>query len=109
MSEIWPVRDALIHGAPAALFSRAPNADDFMSVRDAEAADRALGDPGNTQHCPLCNEFLGTEAFRKHAPACILARAGVWERQRDEEPPYAAQKRFGKRTIVSGFDPSGER
>lgn len=106
-TQLFPVRDVLIEGAPANLFNRAPQ--EFTSVHDAESADRALGDPGNTQHCPLCNHYFGTEAFVAHAPGCIRARAGVWERQRDEEPPYAAQKRFGQRTIVSGFGPAGER
>ena len=46
-----------------------------MSVQDAEAIDKALGDPENSHHCPLCNNFFGTEAFIRHAPGCIKARA----------------------------------
>lgn len=108
MSELHPVRNAWIQGVPAVavIRQRLPEGE-FMTVQSAEEADRALGDPGNSHHCPLCNQFFGSVAFRAHAPGCIRANAPRWERQRDEEPPYAAQKRFGKRLIVPGHDTGG--
>lgn len=98
-----PVRMVRIEAAAARAFQRAPR--EFTSVQSAEDADRALGDDGNEHHCPLCNQFYGTQAFKRHAPSCIKANAPRWERQRDLEPPYANIKRFGKRLIVPGHAP----
>lgn len=108
MTELYPVRNAIIHAKPAVLvFNHLPEGE-ITTVQDAEAADRALADEGNTHHCPLCNQFYGTIAFKAHAPSCIQANAPRWERQRDEEPPYAAKKRFGRRLIVPGADIGGQ-
>lgn len=79
-----------MHAPVARAWARAPRAfrnthpDDLVSVHDAAGMDKALGDPGNTQHCPLCNEYMGTELFIAHAPACIQARA---PRRRVWAPP----------------------
>lgn len=100
MTEEHPKRIVRIEGAVARAFQRAPA--EFTTVQSAEDADRALGDAGNEHHCPLCNQFFGTVAFRAHAPGCITANAPKWERQRDEEPPYANVMRFGQRLIVPG-------
>lgn len=48
---------------------------ELMSVKDEFDAAKALGDPENEQHCPLCNEYLPTPAFIAHAPDCIKTRA----------------------------------
>lgn len=80
---------------------RAPT--EVMTVTDAEAASKALGDDGNEHHCPLCNQFFGNVDFQQHAPSCIDTYAPAWERQRDREPPYAKFVRYGKRLIVPGF------
>lgn len=74
------------------MFQRAPT--DFVSVQSAADADKALGDPGNTHHCGLCNDFFGTEAFKAHAPSCIKANAGRYEANAPREPRYAKSKRF---------------
>lgn len=87
-----PYRVVAIQGAQAVMFQRAPQ--EFTTVQSAADADRALGDPGNTQHCGLCNEFFGTQAFIRHAPSCIRANAPKFEANRDRIPPYADQKRF---------------
>ena len=47
----------------------------FRFVRDAVEADKELHTPGDSHHCPLCNEYFGWEAFKAHAPQCIDARA----------------------------------
>lgn len=47
----------------------------FRVVKDADDIDREIGNPGDSHHCPLCNEFFGWEAFKAHAPACIEIRA----------------------------------
>lgn len=98
MTSEAPFRAVVIQGAQAALFARSPK--EFTTVKSAEDADRALGDPGNTQHCPLCNNFMGTFEFMRHAQSCIDANAPAWERHRDREPGYRDQKRFNNRTIV---------
>jgi hypothetical protein len=92
MAEEHPYRVARIEGAVARAFQRAPQ--EFTSVTDAAEADKALGDPENAHHCPLCNNFFGSEAFKRHAPTCIKAYAPGWERQRDREPPYSKVKQF---------------
>lgn len=89
MAEIYPVRSVLIEGVMAKVWARAPKLDDeLMTVTDAESADKALGDPGNTQHCPLCNQYYGTVAFKAHAQSCINANASRWERSLEDEPSY---------------------
>lgn len=54
---------------------------EFMSVKDAADVDKAMGDPENLHHCPLCNNEFGTSAFAAHAPACIekhVPRKKLW-------------------------------
>ena len=54
---------------------------EFMDVRTAADVDKALGDPENQHHCPLCNNEFGTTAFVAHAPRCIAKyapRYRVW-------------------------------
>lgn len=86
MSEIHPVRSVRIEGVPArAMAERAPSpprrigpidiTPQFRVVKDAADMDRELGNPGDSHHCPLCEEFFGWEAFKAHAPRCIEARA----------------------------------
>ncbi len=91
MSEQYPFRMVQIQGATAEAFKRAPQ--ETMTVKGAEDMDRALGDPGNSQHCGLCNEFFGIRAFVQHAPGCIVKNGPAWERQRDIEPPHRKKGR----------------
>jgi len=89
MSELPIFNEVIVQGVPAqATFSFAlqqkVRPSETVSVRSAEDADRALGDDGNEHHCPLCNEFYGTEAFKAHAPECIRVRA---PRRRVWTPP----------------------
>ena len=54
---------------------------EFMDVRTAADVDKALGDPENQHHCPLCDNEFGTAAFVAHAPQCIAKyapRYRVW-------------------------------
>ena len=54
---------------------------EMMSVRDAIDADKAMSDPDNMHHCPLCNDEFGTAAFAAHASECIdkhAPRMRVW-------------------------------
>lgn len=87
-----PFRLVVIEGACANIWARAPH--EFTTVTGAADFDRALGDPGNTQHCGLCNDFFGTEAFVRHAPSCVRAYTARLEAQRDREPIWWAKKRF---------------
>lgn len=84
-----PFREVNIQGVPAtARISRAAApfhppvmlgpidaTPQFRSVKDAEDADREVGNPAEAHNCPLCNEYFGWEAFKAHAPQCIMARA----------------------------------
>jgi len=103
----YPVKMVVVEGAVARAFQRAPA--EFTSVKSAEDADKALNDPQNAHHCPLCNQFFGTIAFKTHAPECIKVRAPAWERQRDDEPYGGKMARIGKRMIVPGHDPAEEK
>ena len=47
----------------------------FRMVKDAVDWDLENHNPGDSHHCPLCNEAFGWEAFKAHAPQCIEARA----------------------------------
>ena len=77
-------REARIAGVTARALTliQRPNApQQYMTVKDAADADRAMGDPENHHHCPLCNNEFGTAAFKAHAPACIekhAPRQRVW-------------------------------
>lgn len=54
---------------------------ELMTVKDAADVDKAMGDPENQHHCPLCNDEFGTAAFAAHAPACIekhVPRKRMW-------------------------------
>ena len=88
MTELYPVRSANIIGvaAVARVVSDRPNVKpqhigpiditpQFRMVKDAVDVDREIGNPGDSHHCPLCNELFGWEAFKAHAPQCIQARA----------------------------------
>lgn len=61
---------------------RNPNSPrEYMTVKTAADVDKAMGDPENQHHCPLCNNEFGTAAFAAHAPACIekyAPRKKVW-------------------------------
>lgn len=102
-----PFKMVRIEGALAKAFQKAPA--EFTSVNSAESADRALNDPGNSHHCPLCNQFFGTFAFKTHAQDCINTRAPGWERQVDKEPYGGKAVRIGKRVIVPGYSPEKEK
>ena len=77
-------RSVIIPGMTARAMAvvQKPNAPrEMMSVRDAFDVDKALGDPENQHHCPLCNNEFGTAAFVAHASACIdkyAPRKRVW-------------------------------
>jgi hypothetical protein len=109
---IYPVRSVRIYGVPAVMGVRAPKFDEMITVKGAEDASRALGDAGNEQHCPLCNQYFSTIPFMAHAQSCINANAPRWERMRDREPVYkltknGEQKRFRPRLF--GATPKGGR
>jgi hypothetical protein len=89
-----PVRTVVIEGAVARFFERAPK--EFTTVQEAADIDKALGDPENAHHCPLCNNFFGTYAFMRHAKSCIDTYAPAWERQRDKAPPYELRRNTRK-------------
>ena len=105
----YPVRSVLIHGeaARAWMRARAEQRETSISVHDAETAAKALGDEGNSQHCPLCNEYLSTAVFVQHAAQCIEARGRAWRNQRDRDPGFRDLFRVGKRLIVFGHTPGG--
>lgn len=80
MTEEFPVRSVNIEGVTARAMLLVSNPTvplnperprEYMSVRDAADVDKAMGDPENQHHCPLCNNEFGTAAFAAHAPACI--------------------------------------
>lgn len=79
-----PVQSVNIQGATARAMAliQKPNAPrEVMSVRDATDVDKAMGDPENQHHCPLCNNEFGTAAFAAHAKDCIekyAPRKKVW-------------------------------
>lgn len=89
MPEIYPVKSVKIEGAIAKATFHGPEraefetrklgpidvTPEFRSVKNAEEADKEIGNPGDQHHCPLCNEYFGWEAFKAHAPQCIEARA----------------------------------
>lgn len=108
-NQLFPVRSVLIHGEAARAWerARARQEDEAISVHDAESIDKALGDPGNTQCCPLCNELFGTAAFVRHAESCIELRAPKWRRQRDRVPPFESSYQIGKRLMVAGHTLEG--
>jgi hypothetical protein len=74
-----PKVDTFIHAPVAKAFERIKAFNEGTlqvgTVKEEYEAAAALGDPENEQHCPLCNEFLPTNAFIAHAGQCILARA----------------------------------
>lgn len=109
MAATYPVRSVLIHGeaARAWMRARAEQRETSISVHDAETAAKALGDDGNEQHCPLCNEFMATAVFVRHAAQCIDLRGRKWRGQRDRDPGFADLSRVGRRLIVFGHDPEG--
>ena len=96
-----PKRMVVIQGAAARAFQRAPK--EFRTVSEAGDADAALGDDGNEHHCPLCNEFFGTQAFKRHAASCIKTRAPAWERQRDRAPGYMVNEGRPKYNMRSTY------
>lgn len=110
-------RSVNIIGVPARLIVRpwlvGPR-EEYRSVQDAADLDRERGDPADVNHCPLCNDYFGPEAFARHAQSCINANAPRWERNRDTEPVYAGdggrtdnggdQKRFRPKL----FGPTGD-
>lgn len=86
----YPVRSVSIKGIPAAVRVAAPLRTEprrigpiditpqFRSVKDADDMDRVVAggiEPEDRFVCPLCNDSLGWEAFKAHAPQCIEARA----------------------------------
>ena len=107
----YPVRSVLIHGeaARAWMRARAEQRETSISVHDAETAAKALGDEGNSQHCPLCNEFFSTPVFVNHAAQCIELRGRKWRNQRDRDPGFRDLWRVGKRLIVFGHDTGGSQ
>ena len=99
MSE-HPYRMVVVQGVTARMFNRASAPGEFTTVSNAAEADKALGEEGNEHFCPLCLEYFSTAAFKRHAPSCILARAGAWERQRDKDPETHFRGRlFGPRPL----------
>ncbi len=82
--EQHPFRSVNIEGMTARAFFMTAHAGaqrEYMTVKDAADVDKALGDPENQHHCPLCNYEYGTAAFVAHAPACIdkyAPRKRVW-------------------------------
>lgn len=84
MTKQFPNQSVTIHGmtARAIALVRKPDAPhEVMTVREATDVDKALGDPENQHHCPLCNNEFGTAAFVAHAPQCIAKyapRYRVW-------------------------------
>lgn len=100
--EEHPVRSVNIQGVPAVAWARAPHGE-IMTVGDAVAADKALGDADNLNICPLCHEGFGPRAFKAHAQACINARVPAWERMRARMPRYFNQKRFSSRLFRGGL------
>lgn len=96
---IYPKLSTNIRGATAralGFIQRPPDQQFIMPVRDAIEIDKALSDPGNTQHCPLCDDFFGTEAFIAHAQQCIDIHA---PRKRTWMPPG-----FANNSIVNFKD-----
>lgn len=98
MSDLIPVRSASIQGVPARalvkpIFVGAEH--EYRSVKEAADVDRELANPADMNHCPLCNDYFGAEAFKAHAQSCINANVPRWERQRDREPIYAGPSKNG--------------
>ena len=90
MSETSPIQSASIEGATAHAMALVRKPDvprnptsprEVMSVKTAADIDKAMGDPENQHHCPLCNNEFGTTAFAAHAPDCIdkyVPRQRMW-------------------------------
>ena len=78
----YPVRTVRVEGAVARAFQGAPP--EYRTVREAADVDRERQAPADSNHCPLCNEYFGPEAFVAHAQDCINARA---PRRRVWTPP----------------------
>lgn len=101
----YPRRSVLIAGVPARamlrILSRQGRAEvqamEFRTVREAEQAEAALGDPEAEHCCPLCGDILRTLAFTRHAPSCIVAHAPRLRANRDRELPELGD--VGKRTM----------
>ncbi len=49
-----------------------PTPSSFRFVKDADDFDREKEDPGDNHQCPLCKETFFWEAFKAHAPLCIV-------------------------------------
>lgn len=90
MAEQHPFREVRIEGmtARAMMMVNKPEVPhhkerprELMSVKTAADIDKAMGDPENQHHCPLCNNEFGTAAFAAHAPDCIdkwAPRQRIW-------------------------------
>jgi len=85
---IYPRRDVNIRGVPARAHIAGPApvaaprrigpidiTPQFRTVKDAADMEREMGGPGDCHVCPLCDSHFGWEAFKVHAPACIVAHA----------------------------------
>ncbi len=75
----YPVRSVRIPGVTARAFqilrNPMPRPDEVRTVKEATELDKASFQDGDEHHCPLCNEFFGSRAFKAHAQQCIDARA----------------------------------